>query len=172
MAQTPSIRPEEVTSIIRQELEKEGERADFASVGTVLQVGDGIARVYGIDDCVAMELLEFPGAVMGIAMNLEEHNIGCVLMGSDEQIGEGDPVKRTRRIASVPAGDALLGRVVDAVGRPLDGRGPIQTQVYRPLERVAPGIVRPGSRPITSTDTSATTAPAERSRAPSRQTSA
>ena len=150
MAQTPSIRPEEVTSIIRQELEKEGERADFASVGTVLQVGDGIARVYGIDDCMAMELLEFPGAVMGIAMNLEEHNIGCVLMGSDEQIGEGDPVKRTRRIASVPAGDALLGRVVDAVGRPLDGRGPIQTQVYRPLERVAPGIVRrqPVSEPL------------------------
>jgi len=142
MAQTPLIRPEEVTSIIRQELEREGERADFASVGTVLEVGDGIARVYGIDDCVAMELLEFPGGVMGIAMNLEENSIGCVLMGSEEKIKEGDPVKRTGRIAGVPAGEALLGRVVDAVGRPLDGRGPIQTDVHRPLERVAPGIVR------------------------------
>jgi len=142
MPETPSIRPEEVTSVIRSELEKEAEKTNFSSVGTVLQVGDGIARVYGVDDCRAMELLEFPHSVMGIAMNLEEDNVGCVLMGEDELVKEGDEVRRTDRIASVPAGDALLGRVVDAVGLPIDGRGPVQTDTYRSLERVAPGIVK------------------------------
>jgi len=150
MAQEPSIRPEEVASVIRQELETERPRADLASVGTVLEVGDGIARVYGIDECRAMELLEFPHGVLGIAMNLEENNVGCVLMGDDELIGEGDEVRSTGRIASVPVGDALLGRVVDATGKPLDGRGPVECDTYRNVERVAPGIVKrmPVNRPL------------------------
>jgi len=150
MPDEPSIRPEEVSSVIRRALEAEEVPADFASVGNVLQVGDGIARVYGIDECRAMELLEFPAGVIGIAMNLEEDNIGCVLLGNDEKIHEGDEVRRTGRIASVPVGDALLGRVVDAVGRPLDGRGPIETDARRQVERVAPGIVKrlPVSEPL------------------------
>ncbi len=142
MAQEPSIRPEEVSSVIRSELEADQPKAAMATVGTVLEVGDGIARVYGIERCRAMELLEFPHDVLGIAMNLEENNIGCVLLGEDELIREGDQVKRTERIASVPVGDALLGRVVDAVGRPMDGRGPVECDTYRDVERVAPGIVK------------------------------
>ena len=142
MAHETSIRPEEVSSVIRQALEGEETAADFATVGTVLEVGDGIARVYGITECKAMELLEFPHDVIGIAMNLEEDNIGCVLMGEDELIREGDRVRRTERIASIPVGEALLGRVVDSTGRPLDGRGPVETDRYRQVERVASGIVK------------------------------
>jgi len=138
----PSIRPEEVSSIIRQVIEGDEAAARFESVGTVLAVGDGIAHVYGLKECAAMELLEFPHGVTGIAMNLEEDNIGCILLGQDELIKEGDEVRRTERITSVPVGDCLLGRVVDATGAPLDGRGPIETDVMRPVERVAPGIVR------------------------------
>ncbi len=142
MADEASIRPEEVSSVIRQALEGGEAAADFDSVGTVLEVGDGIARVYGITECRAMELVEFPHDVVGIAMNLEEDNIGCVLMGDDELVREGDRVKRTGRIASVPVGDALLGRVIDAMARPLDGRGPLEAADYREVERVAPGIVK------------------------------
>jgi F-type H+-transporting ATPase subunit alpha len=142
MADKGTIRPEEVTSVIRRALEAEGPAAEFATVGTVLEVGDGIARVYGIEECRAMELLEFPHGIMGIAMNLEEDNIGCVLMGEDKLIREGDEVRRTDRIASVPVGEALLGRVVDATGKPLDGRGPLETDTLREVERVAPGIVK------------------------------
>ncbi|MGD2176148.1 MAG: F0F1 ATP synthase subunit alpha, partial [Candidatus Brocadiaceae bacterium] len=142
MADEGSIRPEEVSSVIRQALAEEETTAEFSSEGTVLEVGDGIARVYGIDQCRAMELVEFPHDVVGIAMNLEEDNLGCVLMGDDELVREGDRVRRTERIASVPVGDALLGRVVDATGRPLDGRGPIEADSYREVERVAPGIVK------------------------------
>lgn len=142
MPDDASIRPEEVSSIIRQALQAEDLKTDFASVGSVLQVGDGIARVYGIQECRAMELLQFPHDVVGIAMNLEEDNIGAVLLGDDELVGEGDEVRRTGRIASVPVGDELLGRVIDAVGRPLDGRGPIETEHHRDVERVAPGIVK------------------------------
>ncbi|MHC4787698.1 MAG: F0F1 ATP synthase subunit alpha [Planctomycetota bacterium] len=142
MGDEGAIRPEEVTSVIRQALEGEETRADFATVGTVLAVGDGIARVYGIEECRAMELLQFPHEMVGIAMNLEEDNIGCVLMGEDELIREGDEVRRTERIASVPVGRALLGRVVDATGAPLDGRGPLETDRFREVERVAPGIVK------------------------------
>ncbi|MCD6416823.1 MAG: F0F1 ATP synthase subunit alpha [Planctomycetes bacterium] len=142
MADETSMRPEEVSSIIRRALQAETQAGGFAAVGTVLEVGDGIARVYGIRQCQAMELLKFPHDVIGIAMNLEEDNLGCVLLGKDELIKEGDQVERTGRIASIPVGDALLGRVIDAVGRPLDGRGPIETERYRPVERVAPGIVK------------------------------
>jgi len=142
MADETSIRPEEVSSVIRQALEAEEPETNFDSVGTVLEVGDGIARVYGITDCRAMELVEFPHEVIGIAMNLEEDNVGCVLLGEDELVREGDRVRRTERIASVPVGEELLGRVVDATGRPLDGRGPLETENYREVERVAPGIVK------------------------------
>jgi len=142
MADEGPIRPEEVSAVIRQALQAEPAAVDFASVGTVLEVGDGIARVYGIHECQAMELLQFPNDVVGIAMNLEEDNIGAVLMGEDELVREGDEVRRTGRIVSVPVGDALLGRVVDPTGRPMDGRGPIKTDAFRPVERVAPGIVR------------------------------
>jgi F-type H+-transporting ATPase subunit alpha len=142
MPNEASIRPEEVSAIIRRALETDEAQPDLASVGVVLEVGDGIARVYGISDCRAMELLKFPGDVIGIAMNLEEDNIGCVLMGGDKLIREGDEVRSTGHIASVPVGDALRGRVIDATGRPLDGRGPIETDTYREVERVAPGIVK------------------------------
>ncbi|MFW6189382.1 MAG: F0F1 ATP synthase subunit alpha [Planctomycetota bacterium] len=142
MRDDQGIRPEEVSSVIRQALESEREPAEFASVGRVLEVGDGISRVYGIDECRAMELLEFPNDVVGIAMNLEEDNIGAVLLGDDELVREGDEVRRTGRIASTPVGDALLGRVVDAVGRPMDGRGPVEAEKRREVERVAPGIVK------------------------------
>ncbi len=142
MADETSIRPEEVSSVIRQALEAEEPETSFESVGTVLEVGDGIARVYGITECRAMELVEFPHDVIGIAMNLEEDNVGCVLLGDDELIREGDRARRTERIASVPVGDELLGRVVDATGRPLDGRGPVETDSLRQVERVAPGIVK------------------------------
>ncbi len=142
MADEASIRPEEVSSVIREALESEQRRADFESVGTVLEVGDGIARVYGLSECRAMELVQLPNNVLGIAMNLEEDNIGCVLMGDDELIREGDRVERTGRIASVPVGAELLGRVLDPTGRPLDGRGPLEVDTYREVERVAPGIVK------------------------------
>ncbi len=142
MASKDSINPEEVSSVIREALQREEERPDFSSQGTVLEVGDGIARVHGIDECRAMELVEFPHDVIGIAMNLEEDNLGCVLMGEDELIREGDRVQRTGRIASVPVGEELLGRVIDSTGRPMDGRGPIETEQYREVERVAPGIVK------------------------------
>ncbi|MCK4376274.1 MAG: F0F1 ATP synthase subunit alpha, partial [Candidatus Brocadiae bacterium] len=108
MADEASIRPEEVSAVIRRALEGQETTAEFASVGTVLEVGDGIARVFGIEQCRAMELLEFPHGVMGIAMNLEESNIGCVLMGEDELVREGDEVRRTERIARVPVGEVLL----------------------------------------------------------------
>ena len=142
MASKSSIRPEEVTNVIRRALKAGEVQTEFESVGTVLEVGDGIARIYGVDECRAMELIEFPGDTVGIAMNLEEDNIGCVLMGGDENVSEGDKVRSTGRIADVPVGDALLGRVVDATGAPLDGRGPIDTEHRRTVERVAPGIIR------------------------------
>ena len=150
MSDSSSIRPEEITAIIRQHLASAEGKVRFSSVGTVLQVGDGIARVYGVEECQAMELLEFPHEVVGIAMNLDRDNVGCVLLGEDKLVKEGDEVKRTGRIAGVPVGDALLGRIIDAVGRPLDGRGPIRTEHYRSLERVAPGIVkrRPVNEPL------------------------
>jgi F-type H+-transporting ATPase subunit alpha len=136
------IRPEEISSLIKREIESFGREMDLAEVGEVLQVGDGIARIHGLDNAQAGELLEFPGGVMGIALNLEEDNIGAVLLGSDRGIKEGDQVKRTKRIAEVPVGYGLLGRVVDALGQPVDGMGPIQGEETRLVERIAPGIVK------------------------------
>ncbi len=137
-----AIRPEEITSILAKEIESLDQKPVAESVGTVLQVGDGIARVYGLPDAQMGELLEFPHEVMGLVLNLEEDSIGCIILGSDEELKEGDPVRRTGRIAEVPVGKALLGRVVDALGRPLDGKGPIVAEEYRRVEVIAPGVVK------------------------------
>jgi len=135
------IRPEEISSIIRKRIESFEKDLSLAEVGEVIQVGDSIARVYGLENCMMSELLEFPGGVYGMAFNLEEDNVGVVLLGSDREIKEGDVVKRTGRIVQVPAGDALLGRIVNALGEPLDGKGPVETSDFSNLERIAPGIV-------------------------------
>jgi len=137
-----AIRPEEITSILAKEIEALDQKPVAESVGTVLQVGDGIARVYGLPDAQMGELLEFPHEVMGLVLNLEEDSIGCIILGLDEELKEGDPVRRTGRIAEVPVGKALLGRVVDALGRPLDGKGPIVAEEYRRVEVIAPGVVK------------------------------
>src|SRR3990167_7268754 len=116
------LRPEEITSILKQEIKGYEAGVKMESTGIILSIGDGIARVYGLDDCMAGELLEFPGGELGIALNLEESNVGVVLCGEGEHIKEGDIVKRTQKIASVPVGKGLLGRVIDALGRPLDNK--------------------------------------------------
>jgi F-type H+-transporting ATPase subunit alpha len=136
-----TVRPDEVASIIKREIEKYEDKLKMESVGTVLQVGDGVARVYGLDDCMSNELLEFPGGTYGIALNLEEDNVGCVLLGSDKDIKEGDTVKTTGRIVEVPVGEGLLGRVVNALGQPVDGKGPIVSDQSRPVEGPAPNVV-------------------------------
>ncbi|MFN8221239.1 MAG: F0F1 ATP synthase subunit alpha [Fimbriimonadales bacterium] len=136
-----AIRPEEVTSILERELQKFERKVDVEHVGTVLQVGDGIARVHGLPDCQMGELLEFPGGVMGLALNLEEDSIGAVLIGDDTQIKEGDPVKETGRIIQIPVGTGVLGRVVNALGQPIDGKGPIASEEFRLIEINAPGVV-------------------------------
>jgi F-type H+-transporting ATPase subunit alpha len=135
------IKAAEISEIIKRELQGYSEDVDLREVGRVIQVGDGIARVYGLDNALAGELLEFPGDVVGMVLNLEEDNVGVVLLGEDDLIREGDVVKRTSRIAQVPVGEALVGRVVNALGVPVDGKGPLQTQEFRPLERFAPGVV-------------------------------
>ncbi len=136
------LRPAEVSAIIKQEIENYQESMKMESVGTVLQVGDGVARVYGLDDCMVSEIIEFPNGVYGIALNLEEDNVGAILLGSETLIKEGDIVKTTGRISSVPAGEAMVGRVVNALGQPIDGKGPINTDVFRPIEGKAPNVVQ------------------------------
>jgi len=136
-----ALKPEEVTSIIKTELEQYESELHLESVGSVLQVGDGIARVYGLDDVMAGELVSFPGNVMGMVLNLEEDNVGAILFGATNNIKEGDVVKRTGKIAQIPVGDAMIGRVVDALGRPIDGKGPIVTDKARSLEGRAPNVV-------------------------------
>jgi F-type H+-transporting ATPase subunit alpha len=135
------LRPEEITSILRQRIEQYDVETDLAEVGTVLQIGDGIARVYGLESAVALEMLELDHGVVGLAFNLEEDDVGAALFGEWEHVREGESVRRTGRVASVPVGEALLGRVVDPLGNPLDGRGPIETDERRPLEFKAPGVV-------------------------------
>src|SRR5437868_7671020 len=120
------LRPEEITSILRQRIEQYDVQTDLAEVGTVLSIGDGIARVYGLENAVGSEMLELEHGVVGLAFNLEEDNVGVALFGEWEHVSEGEPARRTGRVASVPVGDALLGRVVDPLGRPLDGGGPIE----------------------------------------------
>lgn len=144
------LRPEEITSILKQRIEQYDVQTDLSEVGTVLQVGDGIARVHGLDNCVALEMLDFDHGVTGFAFNLEEDNVGAALVGEWEQVAEGQAVRRTGNVASVPVGDALLGRVVDPLGNPLDGLGPIETSERRPLEFKAPGVVdrQPVKEPV------------------------
>jgi F-type H+/Na+-transporting ATPase subunit alpha len=144
------LRPEEIASILKQRIEQYDVEADLAEVGTVLQVGDGIARVHGLENAVAAEMLELEHGVTGIAFNLEEDNVGAALFGEWEEVKEGEPARRTGRVASVPVGEALIGRIVDPLGNPLDGAGPIQTDERRPLEFKAPGVVdrQPVEEPV------------------------
>ncbi len=135
------IRAEEITKILREQLGGVQAQMDVSEVGSVLSVGDGIARIHGLNRCMAGELLELPHGVMGLALNLEEDSVGAVLMGDTAEIREGDEVKRTGRIMSIPVGDAMVGRVVNALGRPIDGKGPIETKEFFEIERIAPGVV-------------------------------
>jgi len=137
-----SFRPEEVSAVLAQELERYEAKLETKSVGTVLSVGDGIARVWGLEDAMAGELIRFPGDVMGLVLNLEEDNVGVVLFGSDKNIKEGDRVERTGRIASVPVGKPMIGRVVNALGQPVDGKGPIGADKFRNIEFKAPGVIQ------------------------------
>src|SRR5216683_921740 len=135
------IRADEITTLLRQEIENYERAIDVSETGSVISVGDGIARIHGLEKVMAGELLEFPHGVAGIAMNLDEDQVGSVLLGDYTVIKEGDEVRRTRRIMSVPVGEALIGRVVDALGVPIDGKGPIQTTQFNSIERLAPGVV-------------------------------
>ena len=141
------LRPEEIASVLKTQIEDYQVEVEVGEVGTVLQVGDGIARIYGLRGCMAMEMLELPHEVTGLALNLEEDNVGAVLLGEDTLIKEGDLVKRTGRVLQVPVGEAMIGRVVDPLGRPLDGKGPIDTEHSRPVEFKAPGVV--ARQPVT-----------------------
>ncbi|WMJ21823.1 F0F1 ATP synthase subunit alpha [Paludicola sp. MB14-C6] len=135
------IKPQEITSLIKQQIESYQDKVTQNDTGTVVTVGDGIARVYGLENCMSNELIQFNNDVYGIALNLEQDFVGAVLLGSDENIKEGDPVKRTGKIVSVPVGEALLGRVVNALGQPIDGKGAILSNEFRPIESPAPGII-------------------------------
>ena len=136
-----NLRPEEISSVIKDQIKRYASDLEVSDVGTVIQVADGIARVHGLEKAMQGELLEFPGEVYGMVMNLEEDNVGAVLLGSASSINEGDTVKTTGRVVEVPVGDAMLGRVVNALGQPIDGKGPIQTDKYRQIERVASGVI-------------------------------
>ncbi|MBD2845890.1 F0F1 ATP synthase subunit alpha [Paenibacillus sp. IB182496] len=136
-----SIRPDEISTLIKQQIEQYKSEIEVVDVGTVINVGDGIARIHGLDNVMAGELLEFAGGVVGMAQNLEENNVGAIILGPYTDIREGDQVKRTGRIMEVPVGEALLGRVVNALGQPLDGKGPIETTHARPIESPAPGVI-------------------------------
>jgi F-type H+/Na+-transporting ATPase subunit alpha len=136
-----AIRSDEITSIIRSEIKGFDEGADVAGVGTIVEVGDGIAQIFGLSGALASELLEFPGGVMGMAFNLEEETVGALILGDYTELKEGDQVKTTGRVVEVPVGDALIGRVVNPLGEPIDGKGPIETTKTRPVERIAPGVI-------------------------------
>ncbi len=136
-----NLRPEEISSVIKEQIKRYASELEVSNVGTVIQVADGIARVHGLDNAMQGELLEFPGEVYGMVMNLEEDNVGAVLLSGDRNINEGDTVKTTGRVVEVPVGDAMLGRVVNALGQPIDGKGPIQTDKFRQIERVASGVI-------------------------------
>ena len=136
-----NLRPEEISSVIKDQIKRYASTLDVSDVGTVIQVADGIARVHGLENAMQGELLEFPGEVYGMVLNLEEDNVGVVLLGSARNINEGDTVKTTGRVVEVPVGDALVGRVVNALGQPIDGKGPVQTTKYRKIERVASGVI-------------------------------
>ncbi|MBR6282411.1 MAG: F0F1 ATP synthase subunit alpha [Lachnospiraceae bacterium] len=135
------LQPEEISSVIKEQMQRYASQLEVSEVGTVVQVADGIARIHGLEKAMQGELLEFPGEVYGMVLNLEEDNVGAVLLGSQRNINEGDTVKTTGRVVEVPVGDALLGRVVNALGQPIDGKGPIQTSKFRQIERVASGVI-------------------------------
>ena len=135
------LRPEEISSVIKEQIKRYAAQLEVADVGTVIQVADGIARIHGLDNAMQGELLEFPGEVYGMVLNLEEDNVGAVLLGAQRNVNEGDTVKTTGRVVEVPVGDAMLGRVVNALGQPIDGKGPIETNKYRQIERVASGVI-------------------------------
>lgn len=141
------IRAEEISQVIREQIKDYEKKMEVSETGVVLSVGDGVARVHGVQNAMAMEMLEFPGGIYGLCLNLEEDNVGVAIMGDDSKIKEGDIVKRTGRIAEIPVGEAVLGRVIDAVGNPLDGKGPINAKEYRRLEMVAPGVI--ARKPVT-----------------------
>ena len=145
-----NIKPEEISGILKERIKHFDQRLQSNDIGTVIQVGDGIARVYGLRNCMVNELLEFTNGIYGMALNLEEDNIGCVLLGPDQDIKEGDIVKSSGRVVEVPVGDGLLGRVVDALGNPIDGKGTMKLDKYRPIAAKAPGIVerKPVNRPL------------------------
>lgn len=136
-----NLKPEEISSVIREQMKKYDVQLEVKEAGTIIQVADGIARIYGLSGAMQGELLAFPGEVYGMVLNLEEDNVGAVLLGDAKNINEGDTVKATGRVAEVPVGDALLGRVVNALGQPIDDRGPVAAKRYRPIERVASGVI-------------------------------
>jgi F-type H+-transporting ATPase subunit alpha len=145
-----AIRAEEITQVISKQIKDYEKKLDVSETGTVLSVGDGIARVYGVENAMAMELLEFPGGILGMVLNLERDNVGVAILGEYIHIKEGDVVKRTGKIAQIPVGEAVLGRVIDATGEPLDGKGPIETDTYSRIEMVAPGVIdrQPVNQPV------------------------
>ena len=136
-----NLKPEDISSVIKEQIKRYASQLEVADVGTVIQVADGIARIHGLENAMQGELLEFPGEVYGMVMNLEEDNVGAVLLGSQKNISEGDTVKTTGRVVEVPVGDVMLGRVVNALGQPIDGKGPIETDKFRRIERVASGVI-------------------------------
>ena len=136
-----SLRPEEISSVIKEQIKNYAAKLETTDVGTVIQVADGIARIHGLENEMQGELLEFPGEVYGMVMNLEEDNVGAVLLGDQRNINEGDTVKTTGRVVEVPVGDAMTGRVVNALGQPIDGKGPIESTKTRVIERVAHGVI-------------------------------
>ena len=136
-----NLRPEEISSVIKEQIKQYSTKLETSDIGTVIQVADGIARIHGLDEAMQGELLEFPGEVYGMVLNLEEDNVGAVLLGDQYNISEGDVVKTTGRVVEVPVGDAMTGRVVNSLGQPIDGKGPIETEKYRPIERVASGVI-------------------------------
>ena len=136
-----NLKPEEISSVIKEQIKRYASQLEVADVGTVITVGDGIARIHGLENAMQGELLEFPGEVYGMVLNLEEDNVGAVLLGSNRNINEGDTVKTTGRVVEVPVGNAMLGRVVNALGQPIDGKGPIASNKFRPIERVASGVI-------------------------------
>ena len=136
-----NLRPEEISSVIKEQIKNYSTKLEVSDVGTVIQVADGIARVHGLENAMSGELLEFPNEIYGMALNLEEDNVGAVLLGDSKNINEGDTVKTTGRVVEVPVGDVMLGRVVNALGQPIDGKGPIESTKYRPIERVASGVI-------------------------------
>ena len=136
-----NLRPEEISSVIKEQIKNYSTKLEVSDVGTVIQVADGIARIHGLEKAMQGELLEFPNEIYGMILNLEEDNVGAVLLGDSKNINEGDTVKTTGRVVEVPVGDAMLGRVVNALGQPIDGKGPFAAKKYRQIERVASGVI-------------------------------